>query len=168
MSSTFTHSQAETFTITNAQYLASKVQTDLMRLHHFYFKTHDAPTLADINAYYTELVLLQQYNLLGEIEYGFCLGSSWVKALKYTARQGGVLAADDDPGGIRYSDVDRGAQFTSILRYNSRGQDDNLPDKRSFLSKTPVNRSKGTGFYGEWQQQRAYSSGGRGLLRAGI
>ena len=168
MSSTFTHSQAQTFTITDAQYLASKVQTDLMRLHRLYSASHGHPTESEINDFYKELVLLQQYNLLDEIEYGFCLGSSWVKALKYTARQGGVLTADDDPGGIRYSSISPHAQFTSILRYNSRGRDNNLPDKRNFLNQTPVRRISGPGLSGEWQQQRAYSSGGRGLLRGGI
>ena len=53
MSSTYTHSQAETFTITNAKYLASKVQTDLMRLHKFYYSSHGSPTLTDIENYYT-------------------------------------------------------------------------------------------------------------------
>ena len=168
MSSTYTHSQAQTFTISNARYLASKVQTDLMRLHRLYYADYGHPTVTEINEYYEELVLLQQYNLLDEIEYGFCHKDRWLKALKYTARQGGVLVADDDPGGIRYSDIRRDAQFTSMLRYNSRGRNNNLPDKRSFLNQTPVRRVPGDGYSGHWEQQRAYSAGGRGLLRAGI
>ena len=168
MSSTYTHSQAQTFTISNARYLASKVQTDLMRLHRLYYDSHRRPTITEINEYYEELVLLQRYDFLDEIEYGFHDGRSWIKALKYTARQGGVLAADDDPGGIRYSNVPPNAKFTSVLKYNHRWGDDYLPDKRTFLNQTPVRRVPGDGYSGHWEQQRAYSAGGRGLLRAGI
>lgn len=167
MSSTYTHSQAETFTITNAKYLASKVQTDLMRLHRFYYSSHGSPTLTDIEKYYNELVLLQVYNFLDEIEYGFTVDGTWVKALKYTARQGGVLTSDEDPGGIRHGYVPSNASFSSFLRYNSRWHSF-LSDKQAFLDRTPIQRTTGSGFNGNWQQQRAYSSGGRGLLRSGI
>jgi len=167
MSSTYTHTQAETFTITNARYLASKVQTDLMRLHRFYFDSHGRPTLSDLQKYHDELVLLQVYNFLNEIEYGFTVNGRWVKALKYASRQGGVLTTDEDPGGIRYVNIPDNASFSSFLRYNSRWHG-SISDKQSFLDRTPIQRNTGSGFEGDWKQQRAYSSGGRGLLRSGI
>lgn len=167
MTSTYTHSEAQTFTITNAKYLASKVETDLMRLHRYYFESHGSPSLADIRAYHDELVLLQMWNFLDKIEYGFHVNSGWVKALKYTARQGGVLTANDDPGGIRFVSIPTSARFSSFLRYNNRWHSASS-EKKEFLRKTPISRTSGPGYSGNWAQQRAYSSGGRGLLRSGI
>ena len=168
MNSTYTQSQAETFTITNAKYLASKVQTDLLRLHRYYYSTHNEPTFREIQDYHDELVLLQVHNYLEEIEYGFVEDNCWIKALKYTARQGGVLTADEDPGGIRFSNVSHGAKFTSVLKYNNNWFVAPQSEKDSFKYKNPIKRRDGTGYNGNWEQQRAYSSGGRGFLRSGI
>ena len=167
MTATYTHSHASTFTLTNAKYLASKVQADLMRLHRYYYGSHGAPALDQIERYYEELVLLQVYNFLDKIEYGFVDGHQWIKALQYAARQGGVLAVDDDPGGIRFSYVPPQAQFSSMLVYNHRWQTA-IAEKAEFLRKSPIYRTEGKDYKGTWSHQRAYSSGGRGLVRAGI
>ncbi len=168
MSSTYTQSQAQTFTITNAKYLASKVQTDLMRLHHFYCNSHYGPTVQDVEDYHNELVLLQIYNYFEDIEYGYVFGNSWVKALKYTARQGGILTLDEDPGGIRFSILPHGATFASMLKYNANWRAAPQSYKDAFKNESPVKRSTGKGYGGVWEEQRAYSSGGRGFLRSGI
>ena len=162
MSESYTESKANTFTITNARYLASKIETDLMRLHRYYGR----PTLSEIKNYHQELVLLQTFDFLDRIEYGFVLGKNWVKALSYTARQGGILTANDDPGGISYTDI-KSARFTSVLTYNNRWNSA-LSDKQDFLRQTPVLRETVGGYLGDWTQERAYSSGGCGLLREGI
>ena len=163
MSSTYTGSYAETFTITNAKYLASKVKTDLMRLHHYYGK----PTVRDIEKYHDELILLQVHDYLREIEYGFVENNHWVKALKYTARQGGILTADDDPGGIIFSDISGNPNFTSVLGYNANWHNAPAHERADFEKKSPIKRTLGDGYRGNWEQQKAYSSGGRGFLREG-
>ena len=169
MSSTYTASKSETFTITDAKYLASKVQTDLMRLHRLYYASHSAPTINEIQEYHDELVLLQIYNFLKEIEYGFRLDQRWIKALKYTARQSGVLTTDDDPGGIRHTIIPNNARFTSFLRYNNRWNSAECEsEQKEFLNKTPVKRTTGKGYAGTWMEDRAYSSSGRGLMRSGV
>lgn len=169
MSSTYTSSQAETFTITNAKYLASKIQTDLQRLHRFYYDSHRQPTMDRIQSYYEEMVLLQKFNFLLEIEYGFSIGNQWKKALKYEARQGGVLASDDDPGGVRYTAIPSNAEWSSFLRYNNRWNSTAYEsDKKEFLRLTPIRRTTGSEYSGTWTQERSYASGGRGLLRSGI
>lgn len=94
-----TQTSSNTFTATHPNYLASKVQTDLLRLHRYYYHEIGFPNLNDIRKYHKELVLLQKYNLLDEIEYGFVYKNSWVKALKYSLRQGGLLIRDEYPGG---------------------------------------------------------------------
>lgn len=168
MSSSYTHTDAESFTLTNAKYLASKVQADLLRMHRFYYASHREPTLDQIQEFHDELVLLQIHNYLWEIEYGFADGSTWIKALKYTARDGGVLTADEDPGGISFTQVSSNASFASMLRYNSKWHAASYHEQQSFRDKSPVTRTPGNGYSGDFQQQRAYSSGGRGLLRSGI
>ena len=167
MSSTYTQSSTNTFTWTNSRYLASKVAADLMRLHRYYHASHGAPSLEMVQKYHHELVLLQMYNFLDEIDYGFVRSNAWVTALKYKARQGGVLAIDDDPGGVRPAQVPADAHFGSVLVYNHRWMTE-LAKKKEFLMETPLQRHEGNGYSGEWAQQRAYSSGGRGLLRYGI
>ncbi len=166
MSESYTTSQANTFTITNARYLASKIETDLMRFHRYYGN----PILSEIKKYHQELVLLQTFDFLDRIEYGFVLRNEiWVKALSYTARQGGIMTADDDPGGISYTAIPNGSIFKSLLTYNHRWNSAlALSDKQDFLRQTPVYRETGGGYSGNWTQERAYSSGGRGLLRSGI
>ncbi len=78
------------------------------------------------------------------------------------------MAADDDPGGIRFSNVSHSAEFCSVLRYNANWRAASDYERESFKEKNPVNREPGGGYSGSWTQQRAYSSGGRGLLRSGI
>lgn len=166
MSSTYTQTGVDAFTITHAKYLASKVYADLMRLHRYY---DGIPSVEEIIKYHEELVLLQKFDFLSEIEYGFVKNSNWVKALKYQARRGSILVADDDPGGIQYSPLLKGASFTSVLSYNNRwSQSEAASDKRLFLNQTPIARILGAGYGGNWSQNRAYSAGGRGLVRWGI
>ncbi len=167
MSESYTESHANTFTITNAKYLASKVETDLMRLHRYYYQSHGRPTLREIKNYHDELVLLQKFNFLDKIEYGFVHNNAWVKALRYTARQGGVLTADDDPGGISCPAIPTNAAFSSLLWYNNRWNSA-IDERKDFKRQTPVLRETEANYLGDWTQERAYSSGGRGLLRAGI
>jgi hypothetical protein len=168
MSVTYTQSESQTFTVTNAKYIASKVQTDLLRLHRFYYDSHKEPTLKDIQEYHDELVLLQTYNYLDEIEYGFVVNDRWVKALKYTARQGGVITADDDPGRIKFNVISGSARFTSMLRYNANWRNATAYQKDTFRAENPVKRVSGQGYSGDWVQQSSYSSAGRGLLKSGI
>ena len=171
MSSTYTRSQAETFTITNAEYLASKVRADLQRFNRFY----GSPPLSslskyDVGDYERELILLQQYNYLYQITYGFISNNQWVKAVRYSVSYDGSLTTDDDPGGFRYSEIPFGSSFTSVLTNNHNWEVASFADRQSFESQSPVKRSFGSGYGGEerFTQQKVYSSGGRSLARSGI
>ena len=167
MGTTFTQSDVSTFTITNARYIGSKVKTDLMRFNRYYFDSHGEPSISHIEDLHNEFVLLLVYNLLNEIEYGFKKDNCWVKALKYSSRENGVMAGNDDPGGVEFSTVPRDARFSSVLTYNEHSHR-YAEDKRKFLLETPINRVSGNEISGDWNQQRSYSSGGRGVLRSGI
>ena len=164
MSSTYATSQSTTFTVTHARYLASKVKTDLYRLHSYYRE----PSLEDIDKYEQELILLLKEDYLDEISYGFQEDGEWVIAVMYKASQGGVITTDDDPGGLRYREKPEGAQFTSMLFYNKNWRNATESQKNSFRRESPIQRVSGTEPNGNWEQQHAYSAGGRGIVRYGI
>ena len=58
MSSSFSYSETETFTVTHARKLASKVATDLKRMQRFY----GSPSDTSIAAYEAEIVALIERN----------------------------------------------------------------------------------------------------------
>src|SRR5690349_13531233 len=96
MSMSFTVSDAITFTVTHARYLATKVGTDLKRMQRFY----GAPSDGDVAAYEGELVELLKLGYLRKVEYGFQRDGKWiVPTLTYTARQLTVANGDDDDPG---------------------------------------------------------------------
>ncbi len=166
MSGTYTESKANTFTISHARYLASKVETDLMRLHRYYYPSHNSPTLIEIKDYHDELVLLQKFNFLDEITYGFKLNGVWVKFIKYKATQGDHLITDNDPGGVAYSIISTNAMFSSFLTHNNNWNS-NSDDGKKFLQETPIDRGWGTDCPGVGSEQKMYLSGGRGFIRSG-
>ena len=95
---TYTTTHSETFTVTHAIYIAVKIGTDLKRMQRFYGKPSDT----QIEDYEKEIIALLKGNYLDKIEYGYKTDNgAWGIALKYEARYGGVLIADDDPGRIR-------------------------------------------------------------------
>ena len=116
--STYTYTEAATFTITHARHMAAKVATDLKRLQRFYGTPSDA-AIADLEE---ELVQLVRAGYLGTVTYGFKKGEAWIEpTLRYTARQlaGGASANDDDPGRVRPGANTDGAAFYSYLSYSS-------------------------------------------------
>ncbi len=166
MTGTYTQSQTNSFTITNAKYLASKIETDLMRLHRYYYQSHGRPTLSEIKQYHEELVILQKFNFLDEITYGFKLNGVWVKFIKYKATQGDHLITDNDPGGVTCSIISTDATFFSFLTYNNNWNS-NSEDGKRFLQETPINRGWGTDNPAMGSEQKMYLSGGRGFIRSG-
>ena len=67
MSTTFSQSASESFTIVHARYIASKVATDLRRFQRFY----TAPSDALIANYEAELVALLKHDVVESVIYGF-------------------------------------------------------------------------------------------------
>ena len=76
MSYSYSVTEARTFTVTNARYLASKVKTDLKRVQCFYV---GGPTDSGIEAFEAELVALLKAGYLGTITYGFWRNGNWIK-----------------------------------------------------------------------------------------
>src|SRR4051794_18668723 len=111
MSTTFTQSGIQSFTIIHARYMASKVATDLRRFQRFY----SAPSDASIADYEAELIELLKHDVVETVTYGFKRNGKWTEATVRYRSIGGSLSADDDPGKIRPGLDVTGASFTSFL-----------------------------------------------------
>jgi len=166
---TDTYSLNETFTITNARQIASKVGADLKRLQDFYFRPSDA----DIANYETELAVLLRHDVLGHVIYGFKRNGLWTDAsLRYTASGGILTGGSDDPGRVpRRVDVS-GCSFGSYLVKNSRWSGLSQSQRAAIECDLPFQREgaeepaiENGGF---WVQDRTYSSAGRGVARSKI
>lgn len=168
MTMSFTHTESQTFTITHAQHLASKMATDLKRIQRFY----DDPSDRDIDDYEGELTALLKAGYLREVTYGFQRNGSWIEpTVKYNALDlNGWDGVDDDPGKIRPRANVAGAVFTSFLTYSSAWSSLTEDQKTEFKRDLPLTRGYGDapGVSGYLEQDRSYSAGGRALNRSSV
>lgn len=164
MASSYTTTQ--TFTATNAKYLASKVATDLKRIQRFYGQPSDLW----IGYYETELAALLVGGYLQEVTYGFQRNGQWVEpSVTYTSLQlaGGL---DDNPGAVRPNSDVAGAGFTSFLSYNWAWAALTISQQEAFYSALPFKRGTGVtpGVDGYLESDKTYSSGGTSLSRKSV
>jgi hypothetical protein len=116
MTSSYTTSATQTFSLSNARYVASKVATDLRQLQ----RSYGRPSDNDIQAYAEEIAILAYHGYVDKVIYGFKRGISWILTLEYIAVNG-TLNADDRAGGVyRYADIG-GADFTVTWSAPGRG-----------------------------------------------
>lgn len=166
MSTSYTNSETQTFTVTHAKYLASKVSTDLKRIQRFY----GSPSDLDISSYEKELTEFLKNGYLSEISYGFKRGDNWIEpTIKYTAKDlAGMSSADDDPGQIRPNADISGATFYSYLITNSKYSNLAIADRESFDKTLPFLRGGAPtpGTNGYMSSDKTYSSGGKSLDRS--
>jgi len=167
MTSSFTISDSETFSITHARHLGAKVATDLKRIQRLYGNSHLSD--ARIAAFEAEIIALLKAGYLGEVTYGFKKDGMWIEpTLHYTARElAGAAANDDDPGRVRPGADISGASFGSFLTYSYAWHLLSSDEKQKFESSLPLQRGNGTKpvVSGYFVADRTYSSGGRALDR---
>jgi Bacterial HORMA domain family 1 len=108
MSSTHT----STFTVTHAEYLASKIAADLRQMQSLYGK----PTDNEIANFQQEVVLLLKEGYLGSIDYGYKKDGKWVVALSYEANNINGQLIDNNPGRVPVGVNIAGADWYSYLR----------------------------------------------------
>ena len=167
MSTSNSYTLTESFTITDARHIASKVATDLLRFQRFYGR----PSNSKIDAYEEELVALLKQDYIDTVIYGFKRDGNWVAAatVRYRAQSGGILLVDDDPGKIRPGEDIIYAAFTSFLTYSSNWFSLSNQQQEQFEATLPFRRSTGQepGIEnGWWADDLTYSAGGRGLGRS--
>jgi hypothetical protein len=168
VSSSFVQSTSETFTVTHARYLASKVATDLQRFQRFYGK----PSNEWIAAYEGELIHLLKHDLLDNVVYGFQRATRWTAAVvKYTVGPKGVLVTDDDPGKLTPGLDVAGAEFTSYLCHKPRWLSMSNEERARIEQELPFRRigKDQPGLEsGYWLDDRRYSAGGVALGRSTV
>jgi hypothetical protein len=93
-----TRTVSESFTLTKAKYLASKVAADMRRCQQLY----GAPSDASINDYGTELALMLRDGYVSTYEFGYVRHSDDERVLtwRYSVDSSGNLTSDDRPGRI--------------------------------------------------------------------
>src|SRR5437870_569267 len=96
MSFTMTRTASESFTLTHAKYLASKVTADMLRCQQLY----GSPSNGQINDYGTELALLLRDGYVAVYEFGFQRNDQRLVSWRYTVDSSGISATDDRPGRI--------------------------------------------------------------------
>lgn len=169
MSSSYTISSTQTFTVTHARHMSAKVATDLKRIQRLYV---GGPSDLDIANYETELTELLKNGYLGTVTYGFRRNGEWIEpTLRYTAQDlAGMSANDDDPGKIRASANVSGATFYSYLTYSTAWSSLSENEKDAFKKRMPFYRGGAPepGVSGYLQSDRTYSSGGRALNRSTV
>src|SRR4051812_12474681 len=114
MSQTFTSTQ--TFTYTDAKYLASKVAADLRQMHTFYGE----PSLAMVDAFHEEFALLLRDGYLESVDYGFKKNDKVVFAISYKVLADGTVTTDDSSGRIVPGRDLAGTVWYSFLRYSGK------------------------------------------------
>lgn len=162
---TYTTTDSWTFTVTHARHIAIKIGTDLKRMQRFYGKPNDH----QIANYEKEVMALLKEDYLDKIEYGFKTNDGlWRLALKYEARYGGILIADDDPGRINPGVNISGCHFHSFLVTNHKWALLSEEDQERVYKDAGVDfrRTEGDEPSGNWTVDRAYSAGGRGVQRS--
>lgn len=139
MTSSYTVTASNTFTITHARHMAAKVAADLKRMQRFY----GAPSDANIADYEAEVVEFLKAGYLDTVTYGYKRGDTWIEPmLRYSAKDlAGAAANDDDPGKVRPGADVSGASFYNYLTYSAAWWS-LTPDQRdAFKKNLPFQRT---------------------------
>jgi hypothetical protein len=168
MSTSYAVTDTETFTLTHAKRIASKVATDLLRFQSLY----GSPSDQWINNYEAELIQMLQHDAIRYVEYGFRRDGKWTEAaVRYNALPGGTLVADDDPGKIRPRLDVANASFTSFMSYSDKWWAKTQTERDAIKQACPFQRSAGEApalEAGSWSSDLNYVAGGRGLGRSTV
>lgn len=165
MSTTYTSTQS--FTRTDAKYLASKVRADLTRMRRFY----GSPTESRINEYEIEVIELLAEGYLGKVSYGFKRDGRWIEpSLHYRVSDLIASPANDDPGGLTASADISGASFYSFLEYSQKYLNLSTQEQERFENRLPFKRGTADepGVDGYLVADRTYSSSGTSLARQSV
>jgi len=168
MSSSFTSTESQSFTITHARKIAVKVATDLKRIQRFYSQ----PTDASIADYEEEIVQMLKAGYLKKVSYGFQKDGKWIEpSLHFEAIDlGGFAVTDDDPGRIKPGADISGARFYSYLIYSSKWWELTEEERTTFKKGLPLKRGGADepGINGFLSQDKSYSSGGKSVIRSTV
>jgi hypothetical protein len=161
---TSSYTLSETFSITHARHIASRVAGDLRLMGRYYGR----PTLSEIEDYLEEIAQLLAAGYLGTFEVGYRRNGMRVFTLLYEVRADGTLS-DSRAGGVPPNANVAGAAFFSYLTYSYALLTLGDAAREAFLARLPVQRIGGpepVDGSGYWvYDDRSYAAGGMGLRR---
>lgn len=159
-----TYSTTQTFTRTNAKYLASKVVADLYQCSRFY----GSPAVDKVPDYDAELIELLAAGYLADYEFGFKKDGKRIVTWQYTVRNGDLVGTDDNSGRV-YARADvSGAVHYNFASFSDKWFDLTKAQKESFEAGLPFTRTGGslpTDGSGYWVSDKNYSNGGTAVAR---
>lgn len=161
MTMTYTTTKTNSFTLSNAKYVASKLAADLRRMQLLYGEPSDG----DIDKYADEVAILLHGGYFERVRYGFRRDGKWLVVLEYEAKADGTLG-DDRAGGLPRTAVDvSGASWYSFLTYTAAFS--NLSAAAKQALNLPISRTNGEEpvLPPNVGSTRAYSVNGIGLSR---
>jgi hypothetical protein len=166
MSFSMTRSANESFTLTQAKYLASKVTADMRRCQQLY----GYPSNASINDYGTELALLLRDGFVRTYEFGFVrlVDNERVLTWRYSVDSCGDLASDDRPGRIIFGVDTSGANFRTYLSKSSKWDALTTAEQGVVLAGLPIQRIDAPEYgssLGGWHSDLQYSASGVAMRR---
>ncbi|TDC49981.1 hypothetical protein E1212_16270 [Jiangella ureilytica] len=161
-----TYAQTQTFSRTEARYLASKVVADLHQCARLYGK----PSASSITDYETELVERLVNGYVSEYEFGFKKNDKRVVAWQYAVKDGDLVggSVDDRPGRV-YARADiSGASYYNYMAYTQKWNALSAEEKTAFLATLPFTRAAGQlpgDGSGYWITDKTYTRGGVAVTR---
>ncbi len=159
MSYSITTTTTDTFTLTNARYLASKVITDLQLCSYRYGNPYES----SLNDYQEELTELLRGRYLKTYEFGYKKNGMRVVSWFYTVNPSGIISSNDRPGGIfRKADI-LGATYFNFITYSEKWKSLKYEDQQRIKDNLPIQRTNGESPQdgaGYWIEDKNYHSGG--------
>lgn len=160
-----TYSQTQTFTRTEARYLAAKVGSDLHQCSTLYGQ----PTLARVEEYKTELVERLVKGYVASYEFGFKKDGKRVVSWQYEVKGGDLVGGSDDRPGSVYARADvAGATYYNYLSNSAAWDDLTAAQRDAFVATLPFARVAGhlpDDGNGYWTSDKTYTRGGVQVAR---
>ncbi|MDP9475221.1 MAG: hypothetical protein M3R38_05925 [Actinomycetota bacterium] len=160
----YSYTSSDTFTITHARHIASRMASDFRLMRLYYGK----PSEEMIENYLEEVAQLFAKGYLDTFEVGFRRGQKRVFSLFYKARADGALS-DDRAGGVPAGADVGGANQFSYLTYSTSWHSLTQNQRDAFRAKLPIHRTgspepeDGDGYW--VSSDRSYAAGGTGVRR---
>lgn len=161
-----TYSLSETFTRTEARYLASKVVADLYQCSRLY----GSPAATSIPNYEIELVERLVKGYISHYEFGFKRNGNRVVSWQYEVKDGDLVGGSDDRSGGIYARADTtGASYYNITSSSTKWWLLTAAEQAAFEATLPFSRpgaSLPDDGYGYWTaEDKTYTRGGVAVAR---
>jgi hypothetical protein len=160
-----TYSWSETFTRTEARYLASKVVADLYQCSRLY----GSPASSEIPAYESELVERLVKGYLSRYEFGFKKDGKRVVSWLYEVKEGDLVGGSDDrSGGIYPRAGVAGASYYNHIISSTKWSLLSPWEQAAFVATLPFTRVDAAlpeDGYGYWTPDKTYTRGGIAVAR---